>query len=178
MPNLLNPQKVPVFKFTGLRQTLIEGNISPKIKAYDNKSQEEVYRLQYESLDEVDENIFYSMESQKCHQDCSNGPDCIVNKLKSPYRINYGEFLNRSDFSFELLGKGGAGAVYGGEWCGQLAAFKYNVIKGLTHRKTTAETMKDINQQINELRQMNKAAGDLILGLVRCFKALRKPCVK
>ena len=161
-----NLKKVPVFKFPGLRQILIEGNISPKIKAYDGRSQEEIYRLSYDSLDEFDENIFYSMESQSCHPDCSNGPNCSVKNLKSPYRINYGEFLNRDDWSFESLGKGGAGEVYGGEWCGQPAAFKYNIIKGLKHRTTTIDTMKDINQQINELRQMKKAKGELILGMV------------
>ena len=120
-------------------------------------------------MDEFDENIFYSMESQKCHPNCTNGPECSVKKLKVPYRINYGEFLDRNDFD-EVLGKGGAGEVFAGEWCGQPAAFKYNVIKGLKHRNTTLETMKDINQQINEIRQMKKAEGDNVLGSGQKFQ--------
>ena len=104
---MANLKKVPVFKFPGLRQTLIEGNISPKIKAYDGRSQEEIYRLSYDSLDEFDENIYYSMESQSCHPDCTKGPDCSVKKLNSPFRINYGEFFNREDsWDDKPLGKG------------------------------------------------------------------------
>ena len=59
------------------------------------------------------------------------------------------------------IGRGGQGIILEGNWCNKISAFKFVRIKQEKEKKThTHEVIAEMNDQINELKAMNRVKGE------------------
>ena len=69
------------------------------------------------------------------------------------------------------IGRGGQGIILKGNWCNKTSAFKFVRIKQEKEKKThTHEVIAEMNDQVNEMKQMNRIQGERFVKLYDLYR--------
>ena len=128
------------------------------------------------SLSQATKSIYFSIAKNgfQCLCQTANNQHC-QHFLTEPWFYQNGVFnscLSKSDEGKLVeIGRGGQGIVLEGKWCNKPAAFKFVRIRQEKEAKIhTHDVIAEMNNQINEMKVMNKIQGNSFVKIYGHFR--------
>ena len=129
---------------------MINRGANPHVRRHDDKSQYEMYSLDYLSNVPSIESIYFPIKSFPS------------GNLSKPFNYETGVYPGQYG---RVIGRGGEGTVIQGIWANQPCAYKFVEVRDQKYMETTNDNLKDMNVRLKEMIEMENITGTQILKL-------------